>query len=272
MYNPTPDTDGYEWPNCVACHRPLWADETNRLACRPCQDKTGQRIAALPGLFQQLDTTAMLMRGARRPGGGSSGSKTPPIPPRLEVLALVGPGGVAARLAAVEDAWRQALGWPIVPPTAVRAVHPVWRGSGGSQRVGAPVGGEHVYPYWRTQGAAGAVTRHVAFLGNNLLWACSSYESVGQDVEEIRRLHAECLALVQGERRPGRVPIGACPTVLEDGRCGTALTASAASHRLHCGGCGSRWETLGEWRELRAAQERMLAELATRQEAEGVAA
>ncbi|MGW4223006.1 hypothetical protein ACWEG1_06065 [Streptomyces bauhiniae] len=232
MYNATPDADGYEWPNCVACHRPLWADETNRLACRPCQDKTGQRIAALPGLFQQLDTTAMLMRGARRPGGGASGSKTPPIPPRLEVLALLGPGGVAARLRAIEDSWRQALGWGVETRTGGGRVFGSWRGS-----------------------PAQDVPALARFLGNNLLWACSSYESVGQDVEEIRRLHAECLALVQGERRPGRVPIGGCPALLKDGRCGTPLTASAASHRVHCGGCGSRWETLGEWRDLRAAQE-----------------
>ncbi|MGW4493776.1 hypothetical protein [Streptomyces sp. NPDC004376] len=229
MYNSTPDVDGYEWPNCVACARPLWADEVGRLACRPCQEKTATHIAALPGLYQQLDTTAMLMRGARRSGGGASGSKTPPIPPRLEVLALVGPGGVGARLAAVEDAWRQALGWTVAP----------WRGS-----------------------PAQAVPQHVRFLMDNLLWACSSYESVGQDVEDIRRLHAECLALVQGDRRHGRVQIGVCPVLVGDGYCGTQLTATAASHRVRCAGCGGRWETLGEWRDLRAAQEAVLAELA----------
>jgi hypothetical protein len=170
------------------------------------------------------------MRGAQRTGGGSSGSKAPPIPPRLEVLGLVGPGGVAARLSAIEDSWRSALGWTVAP----------WRGS-----------------------PAQAVPQLAQFLANNLLWACSSYEEVGQDIDDLRRLHGECTAIVNDERRPGRVKIGNCPVKVEDKLCWAPLTARADSHRVNCGTCGARWETLGEWRELRAAQERSLAELAT---------
>jgi hypothetical protein len=227
MYdNPTPDE--YEWPTCAAgpadgprTHQ-LWADELNRQICRPCEDRTRTRLGELPTLFRQLDTTAALMRGAARPGGGASGSKTPPIPPRLEVLSLVGPGGVAARLSVIEDSWRQALGWTVAP----------WRGSPGQ-----------------------ALPQLVTFLLNNLPWAADSYESVGQDVEDLRRLHAECKTIVDDERRPGRVKIGACPAPVDDGHCGQPLTASAASHRVHCGSCGTRWEGLGEWRALRAAQD-----------------
>ncbi|OUD04671.1 hypothetical protein [Streptomyces swartbergensis] len=238
MHHNPADVDQYEWPVCVTprCGRQMWVAEAGRYACRPCEETTAQRIRELPGLFRQLDTTASLMRGSRRPGGATSGSKTPPIPPRLEVLALVGPGGAAARLSAIEDAWRAALGWTIAP----------WRGNPGQ-----------------------AMPRLVSFLTNNLLWACSSYEEVGQDIDDLRRLHAECAVLVSGEKRPGRVQIGVCPMPVDDGWCGTQLTASTGSHRIHCGGCGARWETLGEWRGLRAAQE---AVLATRQEAEGVAA
>ena len=225
--HPTPELD-YVWPVCAACGRDLWTDELDRQACRPCADRTQARIAELPALFRQLDTTAALMRGARRPGAGG-GSRTPPIPPRLEVLALVGPGGVAARLSAIEDAWRAALGWTVAP----------WRGS-----------------------PAQAVPHLVAFLTNNLLWACSSYEEVGQDIGDLRRLHAECTALVLDERRPGRVQIGNCPAAVHDEVCWQPLTASAGSHRIHCRACGARWETLGEWRELRAAQERVLSEAA----------
>ncbi|MEU5900583.1 hypothetical protein [Streptomyces venezuelae] len=240
VHNHPTDLDEYSWPICVTpgCGRQLWVSETGRWACRPCEDSTAKRISEFPALFRRLDTTAALMRGARRTGGGTSGSKTPPIPPRLEVLALVGPGGVAARLSAIEDAWRQTLGWTIAP----------WRGN-----------------------PAQAVPVHAEFLVNNLLWACSSYDEVGQDIVELRKLHGECSAIVNDERRPGRVQIGACPALVEDARCGQALTASAASHRVRCGACGARWETLGEWRELRAAQKTVLAELATQQQ-EGVAA
>lgn len=243
MHDTTAPADEYIWPTCVTpnCNRQLWVAEASRWACRPCEDVTAKRISELAALFRQLDTTAALMKGASRSATPTSGSRTPPIPPRLDVLNLVSPGGIAARLVAIEDAWRASLGWTIAP----------WRGS-----------------------PAQAIPHHVEFLGNNLLWACSSYEEVGQDIHDLRRLHGECTALVNDERRPGRVQIGNCPVRVDDSLCGQPLTASAASHRVRCGGCGTRWETLGEWRELRAAQEAALAELARQQEAEaaGVAA
>ncbi|MGW2048570.1 hypothetical protein ACWCPF_25815 [Streptomyces sp. NPDC001858] len=192
------------------------------------------RLAELPGLYRQIDTTAMLMRGAQRAGGGTSGSKTPPVPPRLEVLALVGPGGVAARLSAIEDSWRRTLGWTIAP----------WRGS-----------------------PAQAVPELARFLANNLLWACGSYEPVGQDIDELRKLHGELKALAFGEKRAGRVGIGSCPAPTEDGWCGQPLTAATDNHRVHCRACGARWDGLGEWRELRAAQEAVAAEHARQMEA-----
>lgn len=229
MHDDLPADAEYFWPTCVACGRDLWTAELDRKACRPCGERTAARIAELPALFRQLDTTAALMRGARRPGAGGGGSKTPPIPPRLEVLALVGPGGVAARLSAIEDSWRKVLGWTVAP----------WRGS-----------------------PAQAVPELAGFLANNLLWACSSYDEVGQDIDDLRRLHSECAAIVNDERRPGQVQIGNCPAVDGDRVCWTPLTARADSHRIHCSACGARWETLGEWRELRAAQERVLTEAA----------
>jgi hypothetical protein len=133
-------------------------------------------------------------------------------------------------LSAIEDAWRSVLGWTVAP----------WRGN-----------------------PAQAVPELAGFLANNLLWACSSYEEVGADIDDLRRLHGECTALVNDERRPGRVQIGNCPVRDEDGElCWTPLTARADSHRVRCGACKSAWETLGEWRELRAAQEAVLAEAA----------
>ena len=88
-------------------------------------------------------------------------------------------------------------------------------------------------------------------------------DQMPQDIDDIRQLHAECVAAVSGERKPGRVKIGVCPARYDDDSlCRQPLTASGASHRVHCGACGSRWETLREWRELRTAQEAVLAEAA----------
>lgn len=223
-----PANDEYQWPTCTApnCGRQLWVNETDRQVCRPCEDKAAKRLTELPNLFGRLNTTGALMRGAARGGGATSGSKTPPIPPRLEVLSLVGPGGIAARLRDIEDAWRAALGWTVAP----------WRGS-----------------------PAQAVPEHIKFLVNNLPWACDAYDSVGQDIDELRRLHSECTAADLNERRPGRVAIGRCPARYDDDTlCGADLFASAASHRVRCGNCGSRWETLGEWKQLREQQDAVL--------------
>lgn len=229
MHDNHDDAD-YEWPTCVApnCGRQLWVAEAGRYACRPCEDRTNKHLAELGPLFRRLNETATLMRGARRPGGATSGSRTPPIPPRLEVLTLTAVGGVATRLRDIEDSWRKALGWTVAP----------WRGS--------PVQ---------------AVPEHIKFLTNNLPWAVYSYESVGQDIDDLRRLHAECVAVAANEHRPGRVNIGRCPTRGEDGTlCRADLTATASSHRVHCGQCGARWETLGEWKQLREQQDAVLRE------------
>jgi len=248
--HPTPDDDGYEWPTCVACGKDLWTDELDRLACRPCGDRTLTRIRELPGLFTKLNTTAALMKGARRVTSGGSGSRTAPIPVRLDVLDMAGPGGVAAKLQAIEDSWRQALGWaPVIHSDDYR-----------------------VFALWRTDPAR-MVPAHARFLGDNLLWACGSYESIAEDMETIRHLHSGCTALVLDERKPGRVQIGNCPVRFDDdGLCAAPLTASAASHRVRCGNCNTAWETLGEWRELRTAQEAVAAEGAERQQQEGGAA
>lgn len=230
-----PDALAYEWPACVTprCNRQLWVAEAGRWACRPCEDATATRIAELPGLFVQLNQTAMLMKGSSRGSSPTSGSRTPPIPPRLDILNLVAPaGGIAARLRDIEDSWRSALGWAIEPDSD----------------------GTRVFAAWRINPVE-AVKRHTKFLANNLLWACSSYESVGQDIVDLRRMHGECKALANHEPRAGRVQIGACPVQVGDGWCGQPLTAATDNHRVRCSNCGARWDGLGEWRELRAAQE-----------------
>ncbi|MEU1434040.1 hypothetical protein ABZ438_08065 [Streptomyces sp. NPDC005786] len=229
MHDHTADLTQYEWPTCAACHKPLWENEYERQVCRPCEDKTRVRLQELPGLFTKLNTTAALMRGASGGGAPSSGTKTPPIPPRLEVLTLVAAGGAATRLRDIEDAWRKQLGWTVAP----------WRGS-----------------------PRQAVPELVTFLLNNLPWAADAYDSVAQDVEDIRRLHAECTAAVANERKPGRVKTGLCPVRADGNLCRAQLTAVATNHRIRCGQCGTEWADLGAWRTLRQQQDAVLAELA----------
>ncbi|MFH8616206.1 hypothetical protein ACH4E8_14180 [Streptomyces sp. NPDC017979] len=83
---------------------------------------------------------------------------------------------------------------------------------------------------------------HVRFSANNLLWACSEYESVGDDVAELRRLAAERRAALEGSGRPGPVRVGSCPAVVEGAECGEVLTATADSLRIRCRSCGTGHE------------------------------
>lgn len=231
----SPDLTEYEWPTCAAgpttgphAHR-LWDNELDRLVCWPCEERTAQRITELPHLFAQLNKTAMLMKGSSRSGAPTSGSRTPPIPPRLDVLNLTGPSGIVARLRDIEDAWRKAFNRRIAP----------WAGS-----------------------PAEAVPVHANFLAINLRRACETYESIGQDIDTIRRLHGECKAIVDQKPKTGRVKIGHCPVLTADGHlCAEQLYASARSFKTTCATCGTAWEGEQEWRNLREAQQQVLAEL-----------
>lgn len=230
----TPDLTEYEWPTCVACGHDLWEDETERWACRPCEERTRTRLGELPALFARLNTTAALMRGARRTGSSTSGSRVPPIPPRIEVLDLVAAGGVATRLQAIEDSWREALGRRILPATD----------------------GVRLFASWRTY-PAHAVPGHVEFLVINLQKACGEYESVGQDIDDIRKLVAECKSALNPDRKPGKVKIGVCPAILDEAtglRCAQQLTASTGSFKTQCPNCQAAWEGEQEWRELQQFQ------------------
>ncbi|EST24372.1 hypothetical protein [Streptomyces roseochromogenus] len=234
----SPDLADYEWPACLACHQDLWEDETGRYACRPCENRTHQRLTELPGLFARLHTTAQLMRGARPAGAGTSGSPTPAIPPRIDVLNLASAGGVATRLQAIEDAWRKAFGRRIEPASD----------------------GVRIFAPWRTTPGR-AVAGQIEFLIINLQRACETYESIDQDIEEIRRIHAECSNALNPNQRPGRVKIGVCPVVLDDEnelRCAAQLTASTSSFTVRCPNCQTTWDGNEEWKALHRAQREAL--------------
>ena len=143
-------------------------------------------------------------------------------------------GGVATRLQAIEDSWRAALGRRIEPVT--------------------DAGGLRVLPSWRAN-ASRAVPEHVNFLRINLERACERYESIGQDIDEIRILVAECEQALAPDTRPTRVMVGRCPVATDTGRCGQPLTANTRSGRVCCPGCGTEWEGHLGWAILRRNQD-----------------
>ncbi|MFI8962087.1 hypothetical protein ACIGO8_08220 [Streptomyces sp. NPDC053493] len=72
-----------DMPTCTRCARDLRDDELSRFLCRICEDRTAAALVAIPGLYQQL--SQHLQRGAST-GPAVSGSKTAPLPLRIDVL------------------------------------------------------------------------------------------------------------------------------------------------------------------------------------------
>lgn len=243
---PAPDDDTYTRPQCTSCTRTLRDDETGRHACRPCEAAAGQHLAVIDGLFPFLATTRALIPGHRGPTGPSGTRTTAPLPVDLTVLDLTANGGAATRLQVIEDAWRLAMGRRIpVRHDAVR-----------------------LFAAWRSRPATD-IPGCIAFLRINLERACETYAEVGQDLQEIRRLHDQCqaahdAAVDPGEIRPRPVPAGLCPaTTTGDGApCLAPLTVTAGAAGIRCRTCGARWDSSTWLTVLRPAQRALTARAA----------
>lgn len=101
----TVDLNEYEWPTCP-CGRHLRQDELDRLACRLCEQRADEHLAALPDLYSGLndDITPSCGGSIRLIGGGHSRSHSP-VPLNVTVLALL--DDVPATLAAWVDDWAE---------------------------------------------------------------------------------------------------------------------------------------------------------------------
>jgi hypothetical protein len=178
MHEHTPIDDGYIWPVCDPCGRELRHDELGRRACRLCQDRVDQALRQLPGpdgLYAQLATR--LTPGSGGGIGPVSGSRTAPLPLRLEPLSLMARGGIVTVLQDWQVDWHDRLGWP----------HPRWQGDLQQQL-------DHV----------------VKALRGNLDWAASSHPAVGDFAQEVTALVRQCERQITGERAERRVSV-ACP-------------------------------------------------------------
>lgn len=147
--------------HCPACNRTLWHDELN--ICRRCEATTAAHLRELPRLFQQADQTAALFK-TRNPDAAGSGQPSQTSPVKLAALDLTANGGAVTRLQAIEDSWRQTLGWTM-----------------GETRQRTDI--------------AGVTT----FLINNLRWACEEYDEIAADLKSVARLHSQLSNVLTGE-------------------------------------------------------------------------
>jgi hypothetical protein len=151
-----------------------------------------------------------------------SGSREAPIPGRLDVLNLRGPGSthprghcddqigatpVFAALETWERDWRDLRGW---------AVTGTW-------------------PDLRT--ALGAIVR---FLDAHLDWAADEHPAFDEFAAEVRAVHAAMRVAREG--REPVVVVGPCPAIVDGVRCGSMLRMLARADVVKCRACGQSWE------------------------------
>lgn len=172
------ESGDYVWPACNACTRPLRQDELGRTACRICQGRADTALRQLPGrdgLYAKLATRLVPGRGGDGPA--VSGSRTAPLPLRLEPLSLMARGGVVTVLQDWLVDWHEQLGWR----------HPRWNG-----------------------GLQQQCDEAVKALRINLDWAASSHSAFGEFTQEISSLVRQCERQITGERAERPISV-ACP-------------------------------------------------------------
>jgi hypothetical protein len=204
MYDP-PD-DVLDIPQCVCCSTELHGADYGRQACGRCQDRMTDRLNQIE--HDYLELPRHLQRGATvNSGTRSGGSVVAALPVRLDVLNLLGPGGIVTELCAVEDDWRKARGFTVQ----------AFRGS-----------------------AEQTMPKVCKFLRGSLGWACASYEDVADLDQLLARIAGQLRAVVTGEYR--RTFAVSCMAEYDDGTvCGAPIRVGVDILRQVCTGCGAEW-------------------------------
>ncbi|MFD5508991.1 hypothetical protein ACFWIB_14610 [Streptomyces sp. NPDC127051] len=162
-----------------------------------CVQRLDEGLAALPRLYRELEAH---LAPSRRGDNGRPGSRTAPLPVNERVLDLRARGGIEGVVTTWERDAREALGWESAP----------FRGD----------------VQQTVDGAA-------AFLRTQVPWFCDAHPAVFELAQDIRRLRAECEAIIGGEKSPRRIPVQC--------GCGTILRITIDTPGARCPGCETQY-------------------------------
>lgn len=182
---------------CTACGRDLYEHELGHAGCGACVrtlDRMLLELAGPAGLYARLAT--VLQPGTVQAGGRVSGSRTAPIPCRLEPLSLSSRGGIVTILQT----------WLVDLHEHLAFKHPRWQGD-------------------LRQQLDQAVNR----LRILLPWAAEHHPAFAELNAEIRHLHGAARAQVTGEQPARRV------TVTCHCGAGLRITLDTPGKRCGCG-------------------------------------
>jgi hypothetical protein len=193
-----------------------------------CYTVLFKRLIRIPQLYRLL---AVVLEPGTTPGARVSGSRTPPIPVRIEPLSLRSHGGIVTVLALWEEAWRTRRGLTAAPARADTDL---------------------------------ALDVVVEFLLAHLDWAVDQPENgagIREFAGEVREITGSCHTALG--LTTDLMQLGPCPGAHDDGRlCRRVLYADPYLSMIRCPGCSAewprdRWMILG--RTLRDEQDRTAA-------------
>lgn len=163
-----------ESTHCTRCPRELRDHECGRYLCRPCEDKAAEALVGIPGRYQQLGQ--LLHRGAST-GPAVSGSKTAPIPLRVDILEL------------------QLETGPILAP--LQSWVRDWEHHGHAE----------LHETGPLQDQVAGACRTLRY---NLRWAVEHHAAVDEFAEELASIWRTLQGVTSGERPARKIPV-ACP-------------------------------------------------------------
>lgn len=199
--------------NCTICRRPT--DDRDPIRHQHCADRLRTNLTDIPGLYALMG--AVLTPGAVGGGAHVSGTRTAPLPVRLEPLSLRARGGIITVLATWEADWRETRGMS----AAMRGI--------GERDLGAIV----------------------LWLRAHLPWAIEHHAAVTEFADEVRDIVQQCRAAAG--LLPHMMRIGYCPALVGEQTCGAALYADPTAEAIRCR-CGARWGR-GQWMMLGRAMQ-----------------
>lgn len=202
---------------CIICGRHVQWPQLDE----GCRARIRADLRTLVTEYALLDATPGASTGQR-----VTGTRDAPLPARLDVLNLVGPGADG-----VSDPHGDQVG-DLPPLVWLEQWVRDWRDSG------AP--GDHL--------PASTMTELSAWVERRLDWAADEHPAVD---EFARELHRQVAALRganrTGEEREPRQYVGPCPQVADGRQCGTELYRYPRIDFITCTTCGTEWRRGPQW-------------------------
>lgn len=187
---------------CTICRRPT-DPERDPIRHKHCAERLRTNLCEIPELYALLGD--VLAPGTTGERARVSGTRTAPLPVRLEPLSLRAQGGIITILATWEADWRE-----------MRGLTEAERGIGERDLSGI-----------------------VLWLRAHLPWAIEHHPAVQEFADEVRDVVQQCRAAAG--LLPKQMRIGNCPALVEDEQCGTALHAEPTAEEIRCRKCRTRW-------------------------------